>query len=341
MKRYLAVLLLLLTFNNFAQQVSNIHSIQEGKQVIITYAIASGNNGDKFDVKLYYSQNSNDWKEVTVGLTGDVGPDITPGTNKTIHWSPLKELNKLTGSGYSFKVKASIEPSDPYSIAANMVIVDSGTFTMGCTGEQVGSCNNDEKPSHTVNLKSFSICKYEVTQAQWQEVMGDNPSFKVCNNCPVVNVSWEHVLEFISRLNKQTEQQYRLPTEAEWEYAARGGKNSKGYKYSGSNSLKDVAWFYENSERKINEVGHKLANELGIYDMSGNAWEWCQDLFGVNYFEQSPYSNPTGPADSGSYRVVRGGSWDDNDNCCRVSFRIRGLPNFNYSLYGFRLAQDL
>ena len=153
-------------------------------------------------------------------------------------------------------------------IAKNMVYVEGGTFTMGCTSEQ-SDCNSYERPTHRVTLDGFWIGKYEVTQAQWEAVMGSNPSsFKDCGgNCPVETVSWNDVQEFLKKLNQMTGKNYRLPTEAQWEYAARGGSKSKGYKYSGSNSMDSVAWYDGNYSFETHAVGQKSPNELGIYDM--------------------------------------------------------------------------
>ena len=148
----------------------------------------------------------------------------------------------------------------------NMVYVSGGTFTMGATSEQGSDAYDDEKPTHSVTLSSFYLCKYEVTQALWRAVMGNNPSYVKGNNLPVENVSWNDCQTFISRLNNLTGKNFRLPTESEWEYAARGGNRSRGYKYSGSNVLSDVAWYCDNSGEKTHPVGTKSSNELGLYD---------------------------------------------------------------------------
>ena len=216
-----------------------------------------------------------------------------------------------------------------------MVYVAGGTFTMGATAEQGSDAYDDEKPTHSVTLSDFYIGKYEVTQAQWKAVMGSNPSYFKGDNLPVENVSWNDIQEFIKKLNAQTGKRFRLPTEAEWEYAARGGNRSKGYKYSGSNSIGDVAWYYDNSSSKTHPVGQKTPNELGIYDMTGNVWEWCQDWKGS--YSSSSQTNPTGPS-SGSYRVLRGGSWSDIARDCRVSYRGYDIPDYRNSNSGFRLA---
>lgn len=221
-----------------------------------------------------------------------------------------------------------------------MLEIDGGTFMMGATSEQGGDAESDEKPVHQVTLSNFYICKYEVTQKLWEAVMGEVPS-KIFSknrgaNKPVAYVSWEHCQEFIKKLNRLTGFNFRLPTEAEWEYAARGGQYSKGYKYSGGNNLKDVAWYKDNSDGKVHEVGMKKPNELGLYDMSGNVNEWVNDWKGA-YSSEHQY-DPKGP-NSGTWRVVRGGDYcDDKKLRMRVSERLVGKPEDEYTFRGFRLA---
>ena len=216
-----------------------------------------------------------------------------------------------------------------------MVYVSGGTFTMGATSEQGSDAYDDEKPAHSVTLSGYYIGKYEVTQELWKAVMGSNPSYFKGDNLPVENVSWNDVQEFLRKLNAMTGKRYRLPTEAEWEFAARGGNSSRGYKYSGSNSLGSVAWYDDNSGSRTHAVGTKSPNELGIYDMSGNVYEWCQDWYGS--YSSSSQRNPQGP-NSGSFRVYRGGSWSNNAGRCRVSFRLYNTPGGRDSYLGFRLA---
>ena len=227
----------------------------------------------------------------------------------------------------------------PSNIAGfEMVYVKGGTFTMGATAEQGSDAESDEKPTHSVTLSDYYIGKYEVTQAQWTAIMGSNPSKWKGDNLPVENVSWNDIQEFIAKLNAQTGKRFRLPTEAEWEYAARGGNQSKGYKYSGSNNISEVAWYYtNNSNSKTHPVGQKAPNELGIYDMSGNVWEWCQDWYSSSAYTSSSQTNPTGPS-SGSYRVLRGGSWCNGAGSCSVSIRNYGIPGIRRNFYGFRLV---
>ncbi|MGM9712613.1 MAG: formylglycine-generating enzyme family protein [Prevotella sp.] len=217
-----------------------------------------------------------------------------------------------------------------------MIPVEGGTFTMGATAEQENPYE-DEKP-HQVTLSGYYIGKYEVTQALWKAVMGKNPSKQKGDNLPVERVSWNDCQEFISRLNSITGKTFRLPTEAEWEFAARGGNLSRGYQYSGSNNINDVAWFESNSDQKTHNVGTKAPNELGIYDMSGNVWEWCQDW--ISDYTNSAQINPTGQS-SGSGRVLRGGSWFYGARGCRVAIRIGYTPDYGSNDLGLRLAISL
>ena len=222
-----------------------------------------------------------------------------------------------------------------------MVYVEGGTFIMGATSEQGSDADADERPVHSVTLSSFHIGKYEVTQGLWREVMGSNPSSnKAGNDYPVEMVSWEDCQEFIRKLNDRTGLTFRLPTEAEWEYAARGGRKRRGYKYSGSNSIGDVAWYIDNSGYETHPVGRKSPNELGLYDMSGNVYEWCNDWYGSYY--NSSQTNPIGPY-SGFYRVLRGGCCSFLDEWfCRVSCRGHSYdPGGRFSNVGLRLVLEM
>ena len=241
-------------------------------------------------------------------------PKPTPRRNSTHHSSSTSstvslsaELNKLIN---------------------NMVYVSGGTFIMG------GDESSDQTPTHSVTLSSYYICKYEVTQALWRAVMGSNPSKFKGDNLPVEQVSWNDCQTFINRLNNYTGRNFRLPTEAEWEFAARGGNYSRRYKYSGSNYIGDVAWYCDNSDR-THPVGTKQANELGLYDMSGNVWEWCSDWYGS--YSSYSQNDPTGP-NSGSNRVLRGGGWYIIAGGCRSSYRGYRTPSDRYRDLGLRLV---
>ena len=228
-------------------------------------------------------------------------------------------------------------------VSFKMVYVQGGTFRMGSNDAEA---YDDEKPVHSVTLSDYYIGETEVTQQLWRAVMGSNPSyFTGDSQRPVDGVSWDDCQTFIRKLNALTGKDFRLPTEAEWEYAARGGNKSRGYKYSGSNTLSDVAWYYNNACGKgsshpdygTHPVKQKRSNELGLYDMSGNVWEWCQDWYSSDYDYQSPSYNPTGPG-SGWARVRRGGGWEIIDSGCRVAFRCNYYPGNGYIFLGLRLA---
>ena len=240
-------------------------------------------------------------------------------------------------------------PTAIHHLVENMVYVEGGTFTMGATAEQGDDFCDDEKPTHQVTLSSFYIGKYEVTQAEWETVMGSNPSQFKGANLPVERVSWNDCQEFIRKLNEMTGKNFRLPTEAEWEFAARGGNKSIGFIYAGGNDLRNVGWYDENSRRDkensffsffsaprtTHEVGQKRSNELGLYDLSGNVWEWCQDRY--RYYSSDSQTNPQGPG-SGYNRVLRGGSWGTYARDCRLSYRNSCVPDRRSSNYGLRLA---
>ena len=216
----------------------------------------------------------------------------------------------------------------------NMVCVEGSTFTMGGTSEQ-GSVGLDELPTHQVSLASFSIGKYEVTQEEWQAMMGSNPSVFKGAKRPVENVSWNDCQEFIRKLNAMTGKSFRLPTEAEWEYAARGGNRSIGYKYAGGDNLDRVAWYNGNSGSTTHDVGQKSPNELGLYDMAGNVYEWCQDWLGG--YSRNSQTTITSP-DSRLFRIIRGGCWKYHADTCRISFRASEKPDKATNNCGLRLA---
>ena len=238
-------------------------------------------------------------------------------------------------------------------IAHKMVFVEGGTFWMGATKSLLAKtdlskwapgledsnyderANSNESPVHKVSVDSFYIGKFPVTQWQWKVVMGENPSeFSLGDNYPVERVTWNDCQEFIRRLNDKTGLHFRLPTEAEWEYAARGGNQSKGHKYAGSNDIYDVAWF-DSDSNSTHIVGTKQPNELGIYDMSGNVFEWCQDWYGD--YNSDSLINPKG-APTGMCRVLRGGSWKESKTSCRVTYRHYCNPNYGLNVFGLRLV---
>jgi formylglycine-generating enzyme required for sulfatase activity len=257
-----------------------------------------------------------------------------------------RNVLKLKGEIAQLKLKPQKQPDAPApdlprnytetvgGVEFTMIYVEGGTFQMGDT---FGEGSSDEKPVHPVTLDGYYLGQTEVTQALWRAVMGNNPSyFKDCDQCPVEQVSWEDAQAFIQKLNQRTGKKYALPTEAQWEFAARGGTKSQGYKYAGSGSEGDVAWYGGNSDSKTHPAANKKANELGLYDMSGNVWEWCQDWYDT--YPSSPARNPTGPS-TGSNRVYRGGSWVIYPQFLRVADRSSYAPTYSRSGLGFRLAR--
>jgi formylglycine-generating enzyme required for sulfatase activity len=252
----------------------------------------------------------------------------------------------------------------------DLVFVEGGTFAMG---DSTAEAQSNEKPVHQMEIGSFYISKYEITQKQWQDVMEVNPAYFKGEYLPVERISWYDAIEFCNTLSQKegltpvytlnddkvdtnnlcaadnlkltiianfSADGYRLPTEAEWEFAARGGIQSSGYKYCAANDIEQAAWYDSNSEGKTHSVGRKLANELGIYDMSGSVWEWCWDWYGSDYYSNYYHHNqskyPAGPI-SGEQRVLRGGSWITDAEHCRISYRYSDKPNNNiYAEYGLR-----
>jgi formylglycine-generating enzyme required for sulfatase activity/tRNA A-37 threonylcarbamoyl transferase component Bud32 len=279
--------------------------------------------------------------EIRAGL-GEAFQVVSPISSNIDFTKSLSDVVRRTASLTKLKRKQNLSfGSVIEKMEANMIFVQGGTFNMGCTSEQGGDCEEFEHPVHKVMVSDFYIGKYEVTQAEWKEIMGSNPSYhQDCNDCPVEQVNWMDVQEFLEKLNAKTGKAYRLPSEVEWEYAARAGQFSKENKYAGSNILNEVAWYGENSENKPHPVGQKKANTLGINDMSGNVWEWCADDWHDDYNAAPSISRAwiDSPMASFPLRVYRGGSWSSGPLFCRVSFRLNAPPFFSNSNLGFRLT---
>ena len=270
----------------------------------------------------------------------------TEGATGTPNVEPMVPLTKPT-ERQTQKPEPSVKVLPPelqYEIDSEdcfceMIFVSGGSFTMGASVSDTYAFN-DERPAHQVELSNFYIGKYLITQAQWVKIMGTNPSRIKGTDLPVENISWNDVQEFLIKLNVSTGKKYRLPTEAEWEYAARGGCKSQRFKYSGSDDINKVAWYRGNAEGKTHPVGSKAPNELGIYDMTGNVYEWCQDFYSSRYYEGAPSQNPRGIS-SGLHHVLRGGSYHTDVDFCHISNRNYNRPGRRYSYYGIRLALDI
>ena len=277
---------------------------------------------------------------------GGAGAFISNITGLTENTTYYVRAYATSGAGTAYGETMTFETNNPNTFTVNgvsfeMVYVEGGSFDMGATTEQGSDAYDSEYPVHSVTLSDYYIGRCEVTQELWLAVMGSWPgtapsnSYGVGANYPAYYISWNDCQEFVAELNRLTGRTFRLPTEAEWEYAARGGNKSRHYKYSGSDNIDDVAWHYGNSGGETHEVGTKTANELGIYDMSGNVYEWCSDWYGS--YSAGAQTNPQGPS-SGTYRVLRGGSWNYNASYCRVSNRNYNDPDFSFNGLGLRLV---
>ncbi len=278
------------------------------------------------------------------GKTPRIIPDMIIGTHafelyKTGYRKVMQqvEVKENQTTEFNYELTKGSDKNKTFTVASNgrkisfkMIRVEPGTFQMG------GTIEDNEQPVHIVTLTDvFFIGETEVTQELWETVMGNNPSFFKGKNLPVESVSWNDCKAFISKLNELTGQQFRLPTEAEWEFAARGGKMSKRYTYSGSNHLGKVGWFSENSNNKTHVVASKSSNELNIYDMTGNVWEYCEDWYDKDYYQKSPEYNPMG-SETGVNHVYRGGSWNYDASGCRSVVRRCSKPLGHH--LGLRLA---
>lgn len=302
-----------------AERIQNARTFQQGNRVMIEYDLT----GDKpAEVRVSLKAKGESFSADRLHLEGDYGKNVSPGRKRLV-WNVLQDYPRGFSGEYVWDISAGGGGgSDPVT-GMEFVAVPGGCFSPG--GSQV--C-----------LDAFSIGKYEVTQGQWWKVMGGNPShFSSCgDDCPVEQVSWNDVQEFISKLNSRSDKNYRLPTEAEWHYACTsGGRNEE---YCGGSDIDAVAWYDGNSGSKTHRVGTKQPNGLGIYDMSGNVWEWVSDWHGSRYPSGSRDSQ--GPS-SGSYRVYRGGSWSSRPANVRVSVRDAGAPGHCRSILGFRLVSPV
>ena len=306
----------------FAQKtITNAHFEQYGNSLRIYYDLAR-----IADISVFFSSDggrtfmSLEDKHVS----GDVGPQVQPGKGKLATWYVLKDVDKLSGNEICFQIRA-LTGKRVFQVGAvkfNMIEISGGTFTMGCTEEQGKDCKNDESPAHEVTLSDYYIAECEVTQGLWRAVMGSYPCKFSGNDVAADCISWDESIEFIEKMNEKLGTTgFRMPTEAEWEYAARGGRKSKGFKYSGGDNIEEVAWYEANADSKPQYVKSKKPNELGLYDMSGNVREWCSDWYGP--YEDKAETNPQGP-EEGYDKCLRGGGWGTTATICRTSRRLFG-----------------
>jgi len=319
MKKVLALVVLSLCTTATAQTYKNVRAKQDGLSIMVQYDMA----GELFrgdGVALTYSLDNGKTYSAIHDAEGDLGANVLPGKSNEINWL-LIDKDFIIGKIIKFRL---------VTLPEGMIYVDSGEFTRTSNTEK-----KTEQSEHAVQLGSFLMDKTEVTQREYRHVMGKYASdYTGCMECPVENVSWFDATAYARKVGK------RLPTEAEWEYAAQGGAYARTSQlYSGSNDIEDVAWFLANTESK-QPVGKKQPNALGLYDMSGNVWEWCADWYHDDYFQIAGKSDPKGP-EYGTEKVVRGGSWFSNDVFCTVNRRYKLKPDYRDTNFGFRCVKDL
>lgn len=323
----------------YAQQVSDIRYTKVDKELTITYSL------DKAaDIRLRVSTDGGKFfSEPIQNLSGDVGKGIKPGTDKQIIAYDMREIRGIDiDSLLVFLVEVddgSLEVNYD-GIRFKMIPVKGGTFTMGRTKTGATKHNYDaDRPTHKVTVDDFLIGQCEVTQRLWVAVMDTNPSrWQYNDSLPVEQVSWNEAQIFISRLSQLTGYRFRLPSEAEWEYAARGGVYNANNTYPGtSGDLGSVAWYGSNADNHTHPVGRLKPNELGLYDMAGNVWEWCIDWMAD--YTAEPQENPRGPK-NGENKILRGGSMNSPSWGCTVWDRSWYLPDYGYGFHGFRLVLD-
>lgn len=311
-----------------AAYVRNEAIHQQGGRVIITYDLEG--TARELSVDLTLTTGGRVYTGKDLHFEGDLGR-VVPGRGKRVVWNVLLDFP----GGLRGPIEVELSASGEFM---EMSFIQGGCFVMGCLkGDNV--CEADETPPHKVCLDDFYMGKYEVTQGQWRELMGAAPSFNAgCDDCPVEQIKWEDALEFLGRLSKRTGRKYRLPTEAEWEYAARGrDMDSLWSGTSNASSLKDFAWLTGNSGGRTHPVGQRKPNSLGLYDMTGNVWEWCADWYDDRYYGASPLRAPRGPK-KGAARIARGGSWSVGPSGARNTFRSQvSHGSINFDL-GFRVA---
>ncbi|UCG77663.1 MAG: formylglycine-generating enzyme family protein [Nitrospirota bacterium] len=340
----------------YGAQLSNEVVKQDGRNVVFSFDIES--TEEYVDVKVVLSVGNKRYTSKNLKLSGDAGK-VKPGKGKRITWNVIGNFPE----GYSGEIKWELSADDIKAGVDNMVEVKGGCFQMG---DMFGNSYSDDDPAHEVCLSDFYIRANEVTVGEFRKFVkntgyktqaekgggcfflsGDgwesrrnrnwrDPGFELNDSQPVVCVSMKDSKAFLKWLSKESKRKYRLPTEAEWEYAARSkGKKEKWSGTSSKGEMSKYAWFIENSKRKANRVGKKLPNSLGIYDMTGNVWEWVSDKYDSSYYEKSPAQDPSGPS-GGSLNVLRGGSWFDSPDEMEVARRLKSVPEFSSTNFGFR-----
>jgi len=316
--------------------VVNVNSKQVNLNIEVYYDITGSDANDRFNVSLFCSiDGGKTYSSVLNFVNGDVGYNVEGGFGKKIIWNVLEEMNHLIAEEVVFKVRLEYIPEE----ARNMVYIEGGKFRMGRSN---GS--PDEKPVHEVYLNSFYMGQYEVTVLEYKKFCTETNYLMPDKNIewkdehPITFIDWYDANAYCKWLSQKTGKKFRLPTEAEWEYAARGGNKSGNFFYAGSDNINDVGWYKTNSAGAAHSsVGNLSPNELNLYDISGNVWEWCYDWYSDNYYEHSPKNNPNGPR-IGKLKTGRGGSW--HDPAVPVTYRFYMSSTAGSNFMGFRVVME-
>jgi formylglycine-generating enzyme required for sulfatase activity len=319
-------------------EVKNVIAAQNFNDIIVSYDLLSENASQKFTVELYCSTNGG----IVFGdplntVEGDVGFNISPGEGKKITWDVLEEVNQFVYDDVVFKVKATANAGG----IVDLVLIEGGSFIMGNENGQ-----EDEKPEHEVQLSNFYISKYEITVKQYEEFCKKSGKEMPESNSewlddhPMTYISWEDAKEYCSWLSEMTGEKYRLPTEAEWEYVAKGGIHGSSNTEPSKNEIDNYAWHKGNTGGYAHyEVGKLKPNDLGIYDIIGNVWEWCEDWYGKTYYAYAPGFNPPGPP-RGKTKVARGGSWREPGDIITETYRFYQSPTSRTNYVGLRVVKE-
>lgn len=333
----LSMFILMPAISSAWEEVENVRVEQVEDDVHIYYDLRG--DADKYKVTVRGSSDGGgNYRLPMKTVSGDIGKEVRPGSGKTIIWKALKDAGELEGDEFVFEVEAVSGPGKEFvnTIGMKFVYIQPGTFMMGSPSNEPER-DSDERQHEVTLTNGFYMGATEVTQGQWKAIMGSNPSYFKGDNLPVEQVSWNDCQDFIRKLNsKEGGNKYRLPTEAEWEYACRTGSKTRFCFGDSDSRLGDYAWYSNNSSSSTHSVAQNKPNAWGLYDMHGNVWEWCQDWYGDYPFGH--VTDPEGPS-SGSDRVSRGGSWNSFAWFCRSAFRRSLTPGNRSSLLGFRFAR--
>lgn len=338
MKILLAAIAIVFSTISFSQsiQVKNISTNQDGSDILVNYDLVGTADNDLFTISLLVSTDGGqNFSTPLKKVTGNVGFLQKGGIGKQIRWNVLEEVSQLVSDNVIFKIKTEVVPD----FARDLVFVEGGEFIMGND-----SATEDEKPAHKVLIDNFYISKYEVSVKEYKQFCSETgkmmPQKEIewIEDHPMTFVSWDDASEFCGWISKKTGKTFRLPTEAEWEFSAKGASAINNTKFSGSNNINDVGWSKENSAGVTHsKKGSLNPNELGLFDMSGNVWEWCGDWYSKSYYMQSATRNPKGPR-AGSVKIARGGSW--YHPAVPITYRFYMTPTAKSNYVGFRLVME-